>query len=319
MFYVFISIIIFIYIFDYIAYIYTIHTHYKIVPLNNNTLTPIQSEVRTSCAVEAVEFTPRNGDASFFDCHVIDEDDNSEVFDAVVFACAAPAMNRILHGTGKAGPGIFIRDNTNNGLNIGAQSNSFYNKAMGFFESFIFAKTLYTVDRDPTFEQGLVHSDAAAVFPPQFKDELLAHHCNYLEVDATNPENLENHFILSSWAPGPNQPEVKGQLPMLVSYNAPSKTEDVDVEWTVTSRDAHPCLTVWQMLASTFFWPFLQGNRNGQVYFCGSACTPGNGHDLSLLSGIVAAGQLGAPYPFPNSKYAKEDFERLTKMMVYGA
>ena len=34
------------------------------------------------------------------------------------------------------------------------------------------------------------------------------------------------------------------------------------------------------------------------MYFCGSTVTPGNGHDLSFLSGLVAASECGADFPY---------------------
>ena len=40
----------------------------------------------------------------------------------------------------------------------------------------------------------------------------------------------------------------------------------------------------------------VQGRRG--VYFCSNWTAPGNGHDLSCVSGLVVAGAIGAPYPF---------------------
>ena len=182
-------------------------------------------------------------------------------------------------------------------------------------EGILLRNTIYTVDRDKTFEQGVVHSDAR-VFPEKFREELLDKHCNYMVVNGKNPRDVENHFIISSWAPTVTTPQLKGKKSMLVSYNCPEKTDKVEAEWTVTSREAHPSLTMTQMAASIAVWPILQGFRNRQVYYCGSAFTPGNGHDLSLLSGFVAASEVGAEYPFPNVPHAKEDFLRLRKMML---
>lgn len=51
------------------------------------------------------------------------------------------------------------------------------------------------------------------------------------------------------------------------------------------------------------------------MYFAGSAITPGNGHDLSLLSGMIIAKKLGAEYPFAHDPAAAADFERLRGLM----
>lgn len=247
--------------------------------------------VRTSCAVEKLAFTASGGVQVFHEDTV---DDLPELFDAVIFACAAPSAQQILQES------------------EGGRFNSFSK----WLESYLLRNITYTVDRDKTFERGVVHSDANAVFPKELRAQLLEHHCNYMEVDGANPTNMENHFIISSWAPTATEPQVKGKLPMLVSYNCEEKLRNVKAEWTVTSRDAHPCLTMWQSGTSVALWPLLQGFRNKQVYYCGSAFTPGNGHDLSLLSGFVVASELGAPYPFPESKEGSADFARLRRMML---
>ena len=109
---------------------------------------------------------------------------------------------------------------------------------------------------------------------------------------------------------------MKGKKAMLVTYAEAERTDAVDSEWTVTSREAHPCLTTWQMLSATQLWPLFQGSREGAAYFCGSAVTPGNGHDLSFLSGVVAAGELGAPFPYPGRSAAVADYGRLRRMML---
>jgi predicted NAD/FAD-binding protein len=238
--------------------------------------------VRASCAVERVDFSPAKG------VLVKHEDaEDPEYFDAVVFACSAPAMRSILG---------------NDGTTLAA------------CEDYVLRNTMYTVDRDKTFETGVVHSDAPAVLPGKFERELLDEYANYIEIDGSNPRNLENHFIISSWAP--TMKAHRGKRAMLVSYNAAEKTKNVDSEWTVTSRDAHPCLTMWSSFCSTQVWPMLQGARQGRAYYCGSAITPANAHEFSLLSGFVAASQLGAPYPFPNNPKAQQDFERMRGMML---
>lgn len=57
----------------------------------------------------------------------------------------------------------------------------------------------------------------------------------------------------------------------------------------------------------------IQGRRG--VYYCCNYTTPGNGHDLSLLSGFCAAHAVGASYPFPGNVEAEKDFHRLRNLM----
>jgi len=248
-------------------------------------------KVKTSCGVETVTF---NADGSV--C-VTDEDGESRQFDAVVFACSAQAMNRILHGEGQPGENN-IPPNNSNGLN----------SITSWLESFLLRQTLYTTDRDKTFERGIVHTQSAATIPAAHRDDVMREYCNYIEVK--EPGDLENSFVISSWAP------TAEEFPMLVTYNADKKLDGLDTEWVSTSREAHPCLTTWQMMSTTVLWPLLQGRRNAKCYFCGSAVLPGNGHDLSFLSGIVAATELGANYPFQKNKMAQQDFDRLRGMML---
>lgn len=279
-----------------------------------------QKNIRTSCAVETIEYFPKeatNGDPAGYDITIVDEDGNREIFDAVIFACSAQGMNRVLHGKGEPLPGVPLIPNPHNGLNNESKLlSSLKAKAFNAMETTLLSNTLYTTDRDATFERGIVHSSGDAVLPNAFKDEILDSYCNYIEVDSTNPTNLENSFVISSWAPTAQKPDVKGKLPMLVTYNADKKLEGVDTEWVSTSREAHPCLTFLQLGSSVMLWPVLQGARRDSTYFCGSAVLPANGHDLSFLSGLVAASELGAPYPFPNNKNAYSDYLRLRNMML---
>ena len=276
-------------------------------------------EMKTSCAVEKVEFFARPGISGSTDVVVHDEDGNVETFDKVIMACSAKAMNRILHGEGDALPGTEVLQNDHNGLDEpGAWP---WKRALGVLEKNCFSRVVYTTDRDPTFERGVVHRDAAAVFPADLEDELLSNRCNYIEIDADTGENLENTFILSSWAPTVQPlrktPQSRPPVNMLVTYNAKKKLENVDSEWVVTSREGHPSLTLFQMIASNLLFPLFQGTRNKSAWFCGSGVAAANGHDLSLLSGFVVAHECGAPYPFPDNEAAMQDFRRLQKMMLY--
>ena len=60
---------------------------------------------------------------------------------------------------------------------------------------------------------------------------------------------------------------------------------------------------------------FLQGK--GDLYYCGTFTTPEGGHDLSFMSGLVAASAIGAPYPFAGkSPNAVADFNQMQRMML---
>mmetsp|Transcript_116587 Transcript_116587/g.267607 ORF Transcript_116587/g.267607 Transcript_116587/m.267607 type:complete len:171 (+) Transcript_116587:77-589(+) len=164
---------------------------------------------------------------------------------------------------------------------------------------------------------GVVHSDSAAVIEEYCRKEVLARGCNYIRCIPDSSHTgvrYENTFVLSSWAPG-MQGSAAGSRDMLVSYNAQERLQNSDVETSVTSKESHPSLTTMNVFFSQFFWPTRQGSRAGRFYFCGSAVTPGNGHDLSLTSGFAVAHALGADFPFPENELALEDFGRVRRMM----
>ncbi len=114
-----------------------------------------------------------------------------------------------------------------------------------------------------------------------------------------------NTFVLSSWIPrvlGLRLEE--SEKPFLVTYG---KVPIADPIQQVTFRFAHPMLCFTNLVAS-FMLRFV--HRPTQIAFCGSWTTPGNGHDLSLCSGLAAAHALGAAYPFGGNPQLVAEFER---------
>jgi predicted NAD/FAD-binding protein len=171
-------------------------------------------------------------------------------------------------------------------------------------------KLSYVDEVDPTFLEGVVHGDPS-VIAPEDRNAVLAEHCNYVQVNRAldGTPRYENHFVVSSWLPAARG----SRVPMLVSYNAGATPDPLHCQRVVDNRKAHPELSVGN-LARALLWRLLQG-KDG-LYYCGSLATPGNGHDLSLLSGLVVAEQLGAPYPFAENGEARADFERLRQLML---
>ena len=165
----------------------------------------------------------------------------------------------------------------------------------------------YVDDSDPTFLTGRVHSDPS-VIPEPDRDRVLRECCNYIVVDAEGGgrPRYDNHFVLSSWIPAARNL----RQAMLVSYDG---REGEPGQRVISNRRAHPDMSTGNLLRALLY-RFLQG-RDG-LYYCGSYATPGNGHDLSLLSGLVVAEQLGASYPFEGDVAAAEDFGLLRRMML---
>lgn len=168
----------------------------------------------------------------------------------------------------------------------------------------------YCDEADPTFRTGVVHGDPTVIAPTD-RNEVLEDCCNYIRVvhEPTGATRYENHFVLSSWVPA-----ARGvRRPMLVSYGDPEGPVSTHREGSVDNRRAHPELSVGN-LTRALLHRFLQGRD--RLYYCGGLATPGNGHDLSLLSGLVVAERIGAPYPFSADAEARADFERLRRFML---
>jgi predicted NAD/FAD-binding protein len=179
-----------------------------------------------------------------------------------------------------------------------------------WLEREVLAKVKYADDEDPSFLYGHVHGDES-VLPEPHRETILRDYCTFIDVveDGRGGLRYENHFVLSSWVPA-----ARGcDRVMMVHYNKPEVRTLVPLEKTVTNRRAHPELSAGN-LARASMLRFVQGR--GRLYYAGSYTTPGNGHDLSLLSGLVAANAVGAPYPFEQDPRARADFERLRRFML---
>eukprot|EP00037_Helgoeca_nana_P022396 m.228773 g.228773 ORF g.228773 m.228773 type:complete len:532 (+) comp25985_c2_seq2:210-1805(+) len=181
----------------------------------------------------------------------------------------------------------------------------------------LFQGIRYTQHDDPSFVEGLIHSDPDSVFPADLRDELLASHANYIEArapDANKPSipQFANTFILSSWCP--RSVRAGTTLPRLVTYNVDPKhrPHPDKIIGKVVNEWNHPALSTTN-LASLYLLRLVQGQRG--LYFCGSLATPGNGHDLSLCSGFAVARAIGAAYPFAGDSVCLNDLDKLAAIM----
>jgi len=168
----------------------------------------------------------------------------------------------------------------------------------------------YCHETDLAFTEGKIHSDAS-VLPESLRSILLNKYANYVEVTGKGKTyNVENTFLLSSWVPSVQ--DSKATHPMMITYNS-SKTLS-GVVGKVNNRWAHPHLTTKNLIISVLL-RFVQGHKGR--FFCGSYSTPGNGHDMSLLSGLVVAHAIGAKYPFAEDTNCQNDFLKLGGLMGF--
>eukprot|EP00047_Mylnosiga_fluctuans_P012730 m.27573 g.27573 ORF g.27573 m.27573 type:complete len:486 (+) comp4436_c0_seq1:168-1625(+) len=175
-------------------------------------------------------------------------------------------------------------------------------------EKFALGKIGYSDDDDTSFIDGRIHSDPT-VIPAEHRQEVLREFANYIEI---NGDRIENTFVISSWVPAGEA--VKDQnKPFLVTYNSERKIDPATIQGVVSNKRCHPHMSLWNLIIAAGLIRFIQGRRG--AYYCGSFATPGNGHDLSLLSGLIVAHTLGARYPFPDNKNAATDFSKLRTLM----
>lgn len=201
-------------------------------------------------------------------------------------------------------------------------------------QSALLSRVEYCDETCSAFRHGIVHSDAS-VLPLPHRARLLKHYSNHIRVVQTGPKSNPvwryiQTFIISSWWPGAK----KSLLPMLVTYGAEiadrqGSSADGKVKAKglihlglqvqqpqVRNRWNHPVLCHKNITIAALV-AFIQGARN--AFYCGSWTTPGNGHDLSLLSGLCVAERIApGSYPFGDNIDASDDFLRLQSLMKLG-
>ncbi len=163
----------------------------------------------------------------------------------------------------------------------------------------------YVDDVDPTFSKFVIHSDTT-IFPERHRDRILSEYNTYSEIDEAGA--LECTFVISAQNPSTKDAGV----PMLVTFNTRRSIDKVQKRVDLP----HPTHTMsLRNLVIMSMIRYLQG-KNG-MYYCGTFTTPEGGHDLSFMSGLVAAHAIGAPYPFGTEKgEAIADFHLMQKMML---
>jgi hypothetical protein len=175
-------------------------------------------------------------------------------------------------------------------------------------ERLLLGRVQYVDDVDPTFSHFTIHSDTS-IFPAEDRERIASGYNTYVEVDTSG--RLECTFVLSAGNPGLRD---LGR-PMLVTFNSTKAIEKVEAEIPLPNPTHTLSL---RNLVVMIGMRRIQGRRG--VHYCGSFTTPEGGHDLSFLSGLVVARQLGADYPFdandPKSAPALNDYHQMQRIML---
>lgn len=172
-------------------------------------------------------------------------------------------------------------------------------------QKLLFSNAQYVDDVDPTFSRFVVHSDTS-ILPESHRARILSDYNTYTEIDDTG--SLECTFVISAQNPSTKD----AGIPMLVTFNSKKAIGKVQKRIELP----HPTHTMsLRNLIIMSLMKFLQGK--GGIYYCGTFTTPEGGHDLSFMSGLVAASAIGAPYPFAGeSSDAIADFNQMQRMML---
>jgi len=175
----------------------------------------------------------------------------------------------------------------------------------GRLQRLLLSKAQYVDDVDPTFARFVVHSDTS-IFPEEHRERILTEFNTYSEIDETGA--LECTFVISA-----QNPSTKDQgVPMLVSFN--SKKSIGQVQKRVELPHPTHTMSLRNLLIMSML-RFIQGEDG--IHYCGTFTTPEGGHDLSFMSGLVAAHAIGAPYPFSHhDENAVADFKQMQKLML---
>ena len=144
--------------------------------------------------------------------------------------------------------------------------------------------------------QAVVHSDSSVL--PDNEMEPLSTRSNYIEHYGERPDNYEITYIMHNQQPWVS----RSDRPCLVTYNPVSP---IDERKIIKRRSfQHIVHDVRHVALLVNLFRFVQGKR--RTWYCG-AHTLINSQETCLVTGLAAARQVGADYPFDDPE-AKRSF-----------
>ena len=151
-------------------------------------------------------------------------------------------------------------------------------------ERYILSSLRYDTD---LHHRAIVHFDSSVL--PDNEVKALSTRSNHIEQYGSSPDNYEITYIMHN-----QQPWVHGSdKPCLVTYNATSPIDEEKIikRWSFQ----HIIHDVRHVALLVFLFRFVQGRR--RTWYCG-AHTLVNSQETCFVSGLAAARQIGADYPF---------------------
>jgi len=178
---------------------------------------------------------------------------------------------------------------------------------------------VYADDHHPAtgHMHAVMHSDDT-VIDERYRADFLKRGSNYVEITrlADGTINIENQYNFGVQTPGPGVYDLPlEEKPVMLISHALGEGKSIDeskIRGGGNHARAHPLYSGWNVAAQLSL-RLAQGTDG--VYYCSNWATPGNCHDMSLLSGFLCAAAIGAAYPFPREVEAKKDFYRLNELM----
>ncbi len=133
----------------------------------------------------------------------------------------------------------------------------------------------------------VVHSDASVL--PDNEVKPLTTRSNHIEQYGSRPDNYEITYIMHNQQPWAN----RSDKPCLVTYNPVSKIDERKI--VATHWFQHVVHDVRHVTLLVPLFRYIQGKK--RTWHCG-AHTLVNSQETCFVSGLAAATQLGADYPF---------------------
>ena len=160
-----------------------------------------------------------------------------------------------------------------------------------FLESWLLSSIRYESE---LHNHTVVHSDASVL--PDNDIKPLATRSNHIEQYGARPDNYEITYIMHNQQPWAN----RSDKPCLVTYNPISRIDEEKIvqKWWFQ----HVVHDVPHIAFLIHLFRFIQGRR--RTWHCG-AHTLINSQETCFVTGLVAARQLGADYPFRDAEARK--------------
>ena len=172
-----------------------------------------------------------------------------------------------------------------------------------FFERYILSSVRYDVS---LHHEAVVHSDSSVL--PDSEVKPLSTRSNHIEQYGARPDNYEITYIMHNQQPWVN----RSDKPCLVTYNVISPIDERKIIMRRTFQ--HIVHDVRHVALLVNLFRFIQGRKRS--WYCG-AHTLINSQETCFVTGLAAARQLGADYPFDDAT-AKDWFNHYGSIM-YGS